>query len=72
MPMLSKEALEELEQIRLTYPYRDKLCGNCAWELPWSRLDDENEWCKYYDKAIHPRQPACDYYVNLYVVQYLL
>ena len=60
-----------LKEIRLTYPYMEKICGNCIWNLPWSEADDENEWCRYYDKKINPQLPACDYYVNLNV-RYLL
>ena len=60
-----------LEEIRLTYPYMDKVCINCVWYSTSADLCSVDGWCRYHDKEVAPRQPACDYFVNRYA-RYLL
>ena len=60
-----------MEEIRLTYPYMDKVCINCFWDSPSADLNSVDEWCRYFDKEVTMRQPACDYFINRYV-QYLM
>ena len=58
-------------EIRLTWPYMDRICELCAWTLPTADLNNENKRCRYFDKMVEPQLPACNYFVNWYVGQLL-
>jgi len=50
-------------ELRLTWPYMDKICAHCI----WANVSDEYKLCGYFNKAVEPQQPACNYFVNWYV-----
>jgi len=61
----------EWEELKLTWPYMDKICENCAWALPTAELNSENEHCRYFNKTVEPQDEACHYFVH-WVMRQLL
>ena len=55
------------KELRLTWPYMDKICELCAWALPTADLESENRQCRYFNKTVEQQQEACNYFVHWYV-----
>ncbi|MCL2299727.1 MAG: hypothetical protein FWC27_06225 [Firmicutes bacterium] len=54
------------EEVRLTWPYMDKICELCVWALPSADLTSRDKHCRYFNKTVEPQLPACNYFVNWY------
>jgi len=59
------------DEIKLTWPYIDKICERCVWALPTTNLSSEDVDCRYFNKTINPQLPACNYFVH-WIVRHLL
>jgi len=54
----------DLEELKLTWPYLDKICEHCLWALPTADLCSEDNHCRYFNKTVEPQLPACNYFVH--------
>jgi len=65
------EEIIDWDELKLTWPYLDKICGHCVWALPTADLSSEDKHCRYFNKVVEPQLPACNYFVH-WVVGHLI